>query len=62
MESISDMMFVKRFCLPINTDMNSFRTNRKVARECICGNYFHMACTFKGKLTLEEGKASLPTC
>ncbi len=59
METITNTLFMKRFCLPTDTDMSSFRINKNVARECVCGNYFHMACAFKGKLALEEGKASL---
>ena len=49
MNNILDTMFLKRFCLPSNTDLDEFKSNNMVANKCICGNYFHVSCVFQGK-------------
>ncbi len=58
--NITDKLFIKRFCLPIDTDMEKIRKNKNNIKEqinnCICGNYYHMSCVFKGKLILDKGK------
>ena len=54
--NIIDSMFTKRFCLPSGTGLESFKSGKNVARDCLCGNYYHISCAFQGKL---KGKASL---
>ena len=49
MDNIMETMFLKRFCLPSNTDLDHFKSNNMVANKCICGNYFHVSCVFQGK-------------
>ncbi len=49
MERILDQMFIKRFCLPSNTDISNYETGNKNIENCLCGNYNHAACVFKGK-------------
>jgi len=48
MNTIMDTMFLKRFCLPSNTDLDEFKNNNIKIRNCICGNYFHVSCAFQG--------------
>jgi|694.fasta_scaffold137438_4 hypothetical protein len=50
--NIMDTMFLKRFCLPSNTDLDEFKNNNMVASKCICGNYFHVSCVFQGKYNI----------
>lgn len=52
MNNILETMFLKRFCLPCNTDLDEFKSNNMVASKCICGNYFHVACVFQGKYNI----------
>jgi hypothetical protein len=48
MNAIMDTMFLKRFCLPSNTDLDDLKNNNIKIKNCICGNYFHVSCTFQG--------------
>lgn len=52
MNNIMETMFLKRFCLPSNTDLDNFKSNNMVANKCICGNYFHVSCVFQGKCNI----------
>jgi hypothetical protein len=52
MNNIMETMFLKRFCLPSNTDLHDFKSNNMVASNCICGNYFHVSCIFQGKYNI----------
>lgn len=52
MNNIMETMFLKRFCLPSNTDLDHFKSNNMVANKCICGNYFHVSCVFQGKYNI----------
>ncbi len=52
MNNILDAMFLKRFCLPSNTNLDEFKSNNMIANKCICGNYFHVSCVFQGKYNL----------
>jgi hypothetical protein len=49
MESLLDNMFIKRFCLPSNIDIESYKNGKQDIAQCICGNYNHIACILKGK-------------
>ena len=54
-----DTMFLKRFCLPHNTDLDNFNHfNNNVVNKCncICGNYFHSSCIFQGKYNSGSAK------
>lgn len=44
-----DKMFIKRFCLPSNTDINLYENGVDVVPSCVCGNYNHVSCILKGK-------------
>ncbi len=47
--TIMDTMFLKRFCLPSNTNLDDFKNNNMSVKTCICGNFFHVSCVFQGK-------------
>jgi len=46
-----DTMFLKRFCLPVDTNLDEIKNNNLRVNKCICGNYFHVSCVFQGKYT-----------
>jgi hypothetical protein len=52
MDNILDTMFLKRFCLPSDTDLGEFKNSNRVASKCICGNYFHVSCVFQGNYNI----------
>ncbi len=49
MSQIFDMLFIKRFCLPSNTDISSYEIGNTYVSHCLCGNYNHACCIFEGK-------------
>ena len=49
MQRLFDQMFLKRFCLPANSDISNYENGKLEVNHCLCGNYNHIACTFKGK-------------
>lgn len=49
MSQILDTLFIKRFCLPSDTDVNSYTSGKTQISSCLCGNYNHAACILKGK-------------
>jgi hypothetical protein len=51
---IIQRLYIKRFCLPSDVDMHNFDHNQINA--CLCGNFNHVACIFKGKQSFEKGK------
>lgn len=56
MYSLIDTLFIKRFCLPINADIESYETGMKNIDSCLCGHYNHASCILKGKGRFEEAK------
>jgi len=56
MNKLLDTMFIKRFCLPYNSDINSYEDgNSSKITTCLCGNYNHISCILKGKGRFEKG-------
>lgn len=51
MNHILDTLFLKRFCLPSNTNISSFNNREINISSCLCGNYHHAACMMKGKFS-----------
>lgn len=49
MKDIIDTMFLKRFCLPSNTDIS-----QSIPSSCLCGNYNHASCILQGKSKFYE--------
>jgi len=50
MQSLLDTMFLKRFCLPLNSDIQSFENGEEKINACRCSSYNHSACIIKGKI------------
>ena len=55
MTNILDKMFIKRFCLPINSDISLYENGYKKINPCLCGHYNHVACVLQGKWVFEKG-------
>jgi hypothetical protein len=55
MSQILNTLFLKRFCLPSNTDISSFENEGINIPSCLCGNYNHAACILKGKVSKGKG-------
>ena len=47
---IINTLFIKRFCLPHNTDITSYESGEQKVSSCLCGHYNHAACIMKGKI------------
>lgn len=48
MAHVLDMLFIKRFCLPSNIDIQSYETGKSKITSCLCGNYNHASCLLDG--------------
>ena len=46
MSSFLDLLYIKRFCLPCNTDLDTLFTIKKIKKNELCSlnNYNHIAC------------------
>ena len=55
MDNLLDKMFIKRFCLPINSDINLYESGKLNIDSCLCGVYNHIACVLQGKQSFEKG-------
>jgi hypothetical protein len=45
MDSVLNTLFIKRFCLPSNVNINDYENgNERIVDSCICGNYNHISC------------------
>jgi len=49
--TILNTMFLKRFCLPHNSEIENYENGKNKINNCACGNgnYNHIACIIKGK-------------
>jgi|Laugresu1bdmlbsd_1035121.scaffolds.fasta_scaffold42567_1 hypothetical protein len=47
--TLLNKMFLKRFCLPSNSDVSLYENGIKKVTRCSCGNYNHVACIIKCK-------------
>lgn len=55
MFTLLDKMFIKRFCLPSNSDVLEYEIGHRNVSECLCGHYNHVACVFsKGNGSLKK--------
>lgn len=48
MLKLLDKMFIKRFCLPVNADIDCYENGDKYVSSCVCGDYNHVSCVFYG--------------
>jgi hypothetical protein len=53
--TIFDKMFLKRFCLPIDSNIDLYETGDIQINSCLCGKFNHIACVLKGKCGFEKG-------
>ena len=49
MSQILDTLFLKRFCLPSDSDISLFESGESKISSCFCANYNHVACISQGK-------------
>ena len=49
MNTLLDTMFIKRFCLPININIEKYEKGEMNVSPCVCSHYNHIACIFQGK-------------
>jgi hypothetical protein len=47
MNNLLDKMYIKRFCLPSDIDIDNHK--KLNINSCLCGDSNHIACTLKGK-------------
>ncbi len=47
-----EKLYIKRFCLPSNIDINNVDYSQ--LNSCLCGNFYHVSCIFKGKQYFEK--------
>ena len=56
MNTLLDTMFIKRFCLPHDSDIESYENGIcNNISPCLCGNYNHVSCVLQGKGRFEKG-------
>ncbi len=55
MSDLLEKMFIKRFCLPIDSDITMYETGNKNINPCLCGHYNHVSCILQGKWDFEKG-------
>lgn len=56
MNIMFETLFIKRFCLEHNADVSKYESGDLHVNTCLCGSFYHIACTFKGSpKCFEEG-------
>ena len=55
MQNVFDTMFIKRFCLPVDTDINLYENGQINTKQCLCDNYNHISCILQGGSILSYG-------
>lgn len=56
MNTLLDTMFIKRFCLPHDSDIESYENGKcNNISPCLCGNYNHVSCVLQGKGKYKKG-------
>jgi hypothetical protein len=51
-----DTMFIKRFCLPIDSDIELYENGSSTLNKCLCSTFNHAACVLQGKGVYEKDK------
>lgn len=49
MNNLLENLYKKRFCIPMEDSVMDYEKGDKQVKECLCGNYNHVACIIKGK-------------
>ena len=47
-----DKLFLKRFCLPIDTNIESYERGIETVNPCLCSHYNHISCIFQKKVRI----------
>ena len=55
MTNLLEKMFIKRFCLPIDSDIQLYENGNMNINSCVCGHYNHVSCVLQGKREIEKG-------
>ena len=55
MSTLLDSMFIKRFCLPIDSDIDLYENGNMNINSCLCGHYNHVSCILQGKGGFDKG-------
>ena len=55
MMNLLDKMFIKRFCLPMNSDIDSYESGEYCVSSCLCGHYNHISCVLPRQREFEKG-------
>jgi hypothetical protein len=55
MQNLLDTMFIKRFCLPMNANIECYENGIDTVPACVCGQYNHVSCILQGKWQYEKG-------
>jgi cytidine deaminase len=56
MNNLLETMFIKRFCLPYNSDIEMYENGDCNISSCLCGNYNHVSCILQGKGNPKKSK------
>ncbi len=49
-----DILFIKRFCLPSNIDINSYEMGENNISSCLCGDFNHACCILQRQSYLKK--------
>jgi len=55
MSNLLEKMFIKRFCLPKDSDIRLYENGNMSVSSCVCGHYNHVSCILQGKRKYEQG-------
>lgn len=55
MSSLFDKLFIKRFCLPVNSDISLYENGIQSINPSLCNHYNHVSCVLQGKGKYEKG-------
>lgn len=55
MSNLLEKMFIKRFCLPKDSDVRLYENGDMNVSSCVCGHYNHVSCILQGKRKYEQG-------
>lgn len=59
MYNLLDSLFLKRFCLPINSDIGLYENSENNITNCVCFPYNHISCILKGKIRSIHSKTQM---
>jgi len=56
MLNLLDMLFTKRFCLPINSNVELYENGTRQIDSCLCGHYNHISCVLQNKGVIKSSR------